>query len=81
MSTIDIREETKEEINAIVFADDYYNNKEGDEQANVIVRDYTADQKFIKIMDTWECVIINSKEHAENLIKALNKAIELGWLE
>lgn len=28
-----------------------------------------------------DAVAINSAEHAQNLIKALNKAIELGWLK
>jgi len=26
-------------------------------------------------------IVVKNKEHAQNLIKALNKAIELGWLK
>lgn len=36
---------------------------------------------FINDQDCNNFVAINSKEHALNLIKALNKAIDLGWVK
>lgn len=41
------------------------------------------EKDYIQILDEelYNAVYINTKEHAENLIKALRKAIELGWVK
>jgi hypothetical protein len=77
MSSIDIRIEDKQGINALVFAE---NNFDG-HQAYFIFNNGINSNKYITIHNGSNCVEINSVEHALNLIKALNKAIELGWLE
>lgn len=75
MASIDIRAAAKEDITEIVFADDL--SREDCVQAYQIYRQLG----YITINDINDCLIINSKEHAQNLIKALEKAIELGWVE
>ena len=75
MSTIDIRKYEPPEIDRIVFAE----NK--DSVYTTIAYELTKEHKRINIVDGDAYVIVTSKEHAENLIKALNKAIELGWVK
>jgi hypothetical protein len=65
---IDIRE-TEEEINEIVFAD------EGSHAHTLTKSHYTS------IRDNCDYVNLCNKEHALNLIKAIEKAIELDWFE
>lgn len=67
MATLDIRGEVEEAITEIKFAD---------EEA-MFIRPVS---NYVTIRDDLDCIIIDNKEHAENLIKALKKAIELGWL-
>lgn len=75
MSVIDIRNESGEEVTNIVFADEhsFYVNAtylvKGDE--GTVFRIYDEDDEFVNV---------TSKEHAENLMKALHKAIELKWV-
>ena len=78
MSTYDVRSNNEEVIDEIVFAEKYC----GGSQAFRICQDWSSThEKYIVISDGCDFTIINSKEHALNLIKALNKAIELGWIE
>ena len=75
MSTTDIRAANPEEVSAILFSDQT-NDSDG-----CILRKRT----FVSIETDClreegdSAVFIDSKEDAENLIKALEKAIELGW--
>lgn len=80
MATIDIRNEVDDKVTVIVFADG--EGADGITQAKAIaLYDYNG-VPYVSIEDMdGDVVIINSKEHAQNLIKALNKAIELGWLK
>lgn len=79
MSAYDVRSNKEEVINEIVFAEKYCG---GGSQAFRIRQALSSTQgKYIVISDGCDFTIINSKEHALNLIKALNKAIELGWIE
>jgi hypothetical protein len=70
----DIRNNPAEKITVIRFADnsdDYY-------VASGILRNSHGGVEVIDI-ETERDLRVRSKEHAQNLIKALNKAIELGW--
>ena len=83
MATFDVREEDNEEITKIVFA--HEEDFEGDLQACKIVEAVSSGSGYICIYYTYDCseesVSISSKQHAENLIKSLRKAIELGWIK
>lgn len=74
MATFDVRNSNTEEITEIVFAD----NDEKEYIPFIVQKngfygmDICAESLYVGI---------ESKEHAENLIKALRKAIELGWVE
>ena len=73
MATIDVRDEADAAVDVIKFSDSYathiFGEGIGEEGSFVMLYD-----------DNDDYVVINDKEHALNLIKALNKAIELGWL-
>lgn len=78
MSIIDIRCNEPEQTNKIRFADvstDYY-------QATIIKREYTG-KVSIQEEDGNTSLKVNimGREHAENLIKAMKKAIDMGWLD
>lgn len=85
MSTIDIRNEEGEEATEIVFAETQDSN--GCTQANAVAKwPYEQNQVVIKDEDyrpqeLTGYVVVSSKEHAQNLIKALEKAVDLGWLK
>ena len=68
MSEIDIRNKSVQEVDVIRFADD-------DAQVVVKCRNGGA-----VIADSYNEVHINSIDHAEYLITALQEAINLGWL-
>ncbi len=75
MAKFDVRDSV-EEITEIVFAE----AMDEDDDPNAYLLQHC--RSFIAIVDGLHSeVFINDKEHAQNLIKALNKAIELGWLE
>ena len=79
MATIDIREVKEEEITEIVFA--VGEGPDGFAQASAIAPYVYTGVPYVSIKSVdGDQVIINSKDHAHNLIKALNKAIELGWV-
>lgn len=80
MSNFDVRTEATQTIQSITFADEE-DSVRGRTQANVLLVDCdTYDENMFKICDEDDFLYITSKEHAENLIKALNKAIELKWV-
>ena len=67
MAILDIREPDDSSITEIVFADDNYVTKDS---RYIVIRDRTGEIEFyIKI------------EVIPDLIKALQKAIELGWTD
>ena len=67
MAILDIREPDDSSITEIVFADDNYITKDS---RYIVIRDRTGEIEFyIKI------------EVIPDLIKALQKAVELGWNE
>lgn len=73
MATIDVRGEVEEVVTAIKFSDSY--------ATHLIGEGIGEEGSFVMLYDdNNDYVVINDKEHALNLIKALNKAIELGWL-
>lgn len=86
MSEFDVRKDVAAEITSIRFSNDEAKNG-GFSSANIIERrvakpgvnicdgDYDDNPENLEGF-----VIINNREHAENLILALNKAISLGWL-
>lgn len=73
MATIDVRDEAEDVVQVIKFSDSYATHLvgEGIGEKDSFVTLYDDNEDF---------VVINDKQHALNLIKALNKAIELGWL-
>ena len=73
MAVFDVRIDVEEEITEIVFED-------VSEDAAYKLKRRGFD--MVGIIDSHEdVVIIQSEQHAQNLIKALNKAIEIGWLK
>lgn len=82
MSTLDVREENASRVDKIVFSDAYC---DGVVVAHRIIEESMDfdpdDRKAVRICDESAYVIIHSAEHAENLIKALRAAVNLGWLE
>lgn len=70
----DVRESNHPAITGIVFSEEKRRN-------TCIAHTLTQYEDKVKIVDSDEYVFIVDKEHAENLIKALHKAIELGWLK
>lgn len=79
MASIDIREHIDSEVDEIIFADE--KGDDGFYQARSLkcVDNYGA---YIQIGDVDSGrVWINSVDHANNLIDALNHAIQLGWIE
>lgn len=73
----DVRIDVDEEITEIVFGDivpTLYL------YLGTVIKPWGPDK--ISILDDGESEVgIKDKEHAENLIKALQKAIEIGWLK
>lgn len=77
MVAIDVRPD-KQEVSTIIFADRY--DSSGVSLAHAIVPN-DEDSYTIAIYDGSKQVYIESKEHAENLIKALKEAIKRGWVK
>jgi hypothetical protein len=77
---IDIR---KPEVDTILFAEEYgYISGDKYYQASCL-QPSTQVKRTVKITDTERNVFVGilSEQHAKDLIKALEKAIELGWFE
>lgn len=86
MSTIDIRcHKIPKPINEIIFGDRGLNEIVGEGGTAIaahILKRPNANENFLQIRDqSNEFVNVVSAEHARNLIKALEKSIELGWLK
>lgn len=80
MAAIDIRDQTDITIDRIVFDD--LDRPTTWSFAVALVHYCNDDADTFRIVDdSGDFVRILSKEHAKNLIKALEKAIELGWVE
>lgn len=78
MSTIDVRGEVEDVVDTIVFAETH--GRASGRENVPLAYCLTCDKSTVVIRDTMEYVLVNDKERALHLIKALNKAIELGWL-
>lgn len=81
MRSIDVRSAKEEAVTIIKFAD-------GEECDSVVELQFIPENVCVYLNSTREArqrdggcanVILDSKEDAQNLIKALRKAIELGW--
>ena len=72
MTTIDVRYAKEEVVRVIKFSDS--------SATHLAAEGIGEDIDVMLYDDNEDFVVINDKEHALNLIKALNKAIELGWL-
>lgn len=70
----DVRTQSDQEIDKIVFA-------ERSESSTTIAHRIERTLSRIGIYDGAGFVLVNDKEHAENLIKALRKAVDLGWIK
>lgn len=80
MSEFDVRKKNDIVITEIVFANMTSHANEFD--LAYLCRQSDAFINTIMLSDVGgEVLCIQDKEHALNLIKALNKAIELGWLK
>ena len=82
MASIDVRKESSKEIDSIIFSDSYdgdvliaHSIKKEDENFDA------GEQKSIRICDNVAYVIIKDADHARHLIRALEKSIDLGWIE
>ena len=69
MTSIDIRGEVKDFVDQIYFSDKRYSS------AYLISKTSAG----VSIDTAIKSVYVETKEDAQNLIKALGKAIELGW--
>jgi hypothetical protein len=76
MSTFDVRTDSSNPITEIVFAETHHSA--GSLQAYKLEPRTSGD---IRIYDGDDYVYVNSAEHARDLIKALEKAIEFGWVK
>ena len=76
----DVRLKEELVIEEIVFSDP--SDKDGDDVAYYLtsLSDMGIDNGC-RIEDDEDALIIQDKQHALNLIKALEKAIDLGWLK
>jgi hypothetical protein len=81
MATLDIREFNGDAvIHQIIFNEP--EDKEGDVQAYKLTCGVYQGDKFVSIYDGGDDFLnINSEQEALDLIKALNKAIELRWVD
>ena len=70
---LDIRNTEEQKVTSIRFWDDI-----GEDVASTLSH---ASWGRVAIEDSTTVVVVESKEHALNLTKALEKAIELGWLK
>ena len=80
MSEFDVRKDVVAEITSIRFSE---NSIDSMTVASTLHKD--DDRLYVRDADYGEgnagYLVIANKSHAENLILALNKAIDLGWLE
>lgn len=74
----DVREGVTTKITEIIFAEKF--DASGGNQAYRLTTSTHRGIPYVVMHDEEDVVIINSVEHANNLKKALDKAIELGWV-
>lgn len=77
MSEIDIRTNLQSSIQLIRFADESVGDYD---QGDIIQQGVSGMSVEIAESNNGDFIRIRSAEHADNLITALNKAKELGWL-
>ncbi len=77
MTVFDVREGNKKEIKGIVFSE---SESSGGWNIGYFLSNW-EEEAFVKISNGLDFVLVESAEHARNLQKALDKAIELGWLK
>lgn len=75
MAVFDAREAELVNIDSIVF------NEADCDGFTLRYKLIPFDDDTVKIVDNYNYIFIFNKQHALNLIKALNKAIDLGWLK
>ncbi len=78
MAVIDVRDTDEGEVSRIRFAEEH--GGVGGDDTCPLACYLTLEGDYVAIDDPYDRVILKDKEHAQYLIKALNKAIELGWL-
>lgn len=78
MATIDVRDMGEGDVSRIRFAEEH--GGVGADDTCPLACYLTLECDYVAIDDPYDRVLIKDKEHALHLIKALNKAIELGWL-
>lgn len=76
MAIFDVREEDNEEITEILFAEEC--SSDAQRQAYFLAK---GDINGFTINDNCDGLYIYSKQQTLDLIKALHKAIELGWIK
>jgi hypothetical protein len=79
MAELDIRNLDVDEVTSIRFANKRSNC--GGYQANIIEGSSFKGEYIRLADDNDEYVIVYSTQHAKDLIKALEKAIELSWIK
>jgi hypothetical protein len=77
-TTFDVRTDKNFEVDEIVFANPLC-KQETDSIAHSIIQP-SVYKGMVSIKDHEAFVLVQDKQHALNLIKALEKAIELKWL-
>lgn len=79
MATFDVRNDNSGELDTILFADTRGGFEEYSQGYSI--RKSTDFRSGIQIDDDDGFILISTKQHALDLIKALEKAIELKWLK
>lgn len=81
MATFDVRLENTAEVDTITFADSRGGGQEEYCQGYSIRKSIDFNSGIQIDDDDDSFVLISTKQHALDMIKALEKAIELGWLK
>lgn len=79
MSVFDVRNSITSAITMIRFADD--RNDLCEDQASYIMRGASHDVIDIFEGENEDFIRVRSRDHAELLIQAIEKAIDLGWVK
>lgn len=77
---IDVRDETTTQVTEIQFSDNF--DFTGEPQAFKLVRkEGSSYGKYLLISDDHDLLVVTTRQHALDLITALQKAIELEWVK
>lgn len=79
-TTFDVRTDENFEVDQIVFANPLCKQEQIGIANSIVQGKQRGHKGMILLEDTRHFMRIQDKEHALNLIKALEKAIELKWL-